>query len=175
MLGGPRCRIFFADNSKTYFAIYPGRERRGMESISFRVMTRQTASQAIYSFIPPLSSSTRTPPLLVFALSRPFDSCFARQQNRFLDVGSAPLCFGRILISRCHDIYHLGVLAPLTGASGICFSFFSSAGACLLPFSKGQRGSMSQACYVPVVKNQYRLSLSFKLFAHYNCSPCRPS
>lgn len=36
-----------------------------MESISFRVMTRQTASQAIYSFIP--SSSTRTPPLLVFA------------------------------------------------------------------------------------------------------------
>lgn len=55
-----------------------------MESISFRVMTKQTASQAIYSFIP--SSSTRTSPLLVFVFYPTVPSTSASLDNRAIYV-----------------------------------------------------------------------------------------
>lgn len=162
MLGSP-CRIFFADNPQTYFAIYPGREWRGRELISFQVMTRQTASQAIYFFIP--TSSTRTPPLLVFA---PVPSLRlllrSSKPSQYRTWIHGPLCSGLILISRCHDIYHLGVLALLTGASGICFSFLQFLRSMAPSSSRRTRGT-SQAWCVLVVKKQYRLSLSHQLLA----------
>jgi hypothetical protein len=124
VLGRPRCRIFFADNSKTYFAIYPGRERRGMESISFRVMTKQTASQAIYSFIP--SSSMRTSLLLVFVLlpHRPFDFCLSRHSRRDLRMDLRPLFVLVAFLS--HDVMTytiLGFWLPSLGLAGFVSPF----------------------------------------------------
>jgi hypothetical protein len=86
----------------------------------------------------------------------------------------ALLFLDHILISRCHDIYHLGVLALLTGASGIRFSFFpSSLGACLLSLRDGQRRCPRLgAC--PCSSKQYRLSLSLKSLPKLLALPCHP-
>lgn len=53
----------------------------------------------------------------------PHDFYFARQTKSRLWSNFGTSFLGYILISRCHDIYHLGVLALRTGASGIRFSF----------------------------------------------------
>jgi hypothetical protein len=154
-------------NPHTY-SRYTQRERRGMESISFQVMTRQTASQAIYSFV---STYRRAPRhclcLLPTSALRLFRSTTASRPRR----GSWHFFSGLILISRCHDIYHLGVLALLTGASGIRFSF--------LRFFRSPPPSSSRwarRCprldVWPCSRKQYRLSLSIKLLLKSLILPC---
>ena len=88
-------------------------------------------------------------------------------------MGFSTSFLGLILISRCHDIYHLGVLALLTEASGICFSFLRFFGSLLLPLPDGQ-ADVPGLVRGPVVGNNIDCRYQSNYFLKLLALPCHP-
>ena len=160
MLGRPWCRIFSADNSYTYSAIYPGREER--DGIDIIPSNDEADSVAGNIFFHTNIIDAHPAIACVCFLLPPCDFYFARQLHRDIDLDLVLLFLVTFL---SHDVMTytiLGFWPSSLGLAGFVSPFFNSSGACLLPLRDGQRRcSWLGAC--PCSRKQYRLSLSLKL------------
>jgi len=122
VLGGPRCRIFFADNSKTYFAIYPGREERdGIDIIPSNDEADSVAGNIFFHTI--IIDAHLAIACVCFLPHRPFDFCFTRQP-RDLRMDLRPLFALVAFLS--HDVMTytiLGFWLPSLGLAGFVSPF----------------------------------------------------